>query len=160
MDPEGSALEEKAFQKLAEVFRTETSAKASLRHLEALVAGVTDPARAVERACIFLGAGGLAALVPYLRGTPTSDGRTDDGRTDDGKTHDGATRLAIVDKATEALLKLVQLDDATRAAIRPATNIIPPLLLALKTASKKKKKKKNRIVSTWSLNSSCGVQKG
>jgi hypothetical protein len=124
MDPGTSALDETAYQKLAEDLHTETSAKAILTHLEAFVVGISDPARAGNRAGIFLRAGGLAALVPYLKGTTTSDGTT----------HDIATSLAVADKATEALLKLSQLDDATRAAIRHGTNIIPPLILALKTA--------------------------
>lgn len=127
---ESRAPEGDAFQKLAEDLRTETSAKAIVSRLDALITGIRgplnadNPLTADKRAASFLQAGGLPALIPLLRGIATSGATSASGAT----SHDTS------DKAAQALLALLSINSATRTELSTATNAVPPLIDAFRAA--------------------------
>jgi hypothetical protein len=109
---------------LAEELRTETTALAILHHLAGLVAELDDAQTGPQWAHLFLRAGGLPAVIRHLRGTPA------------GGATPNLTPLSchISHKAGEALLSLLHHRDAAHAELRNITNILPPLLDAMRHA--------------------------
>lgn len=136
--PETPAREKDALQRMVEDLRTETSERAILEKLKALMARLYASDEPVQNFLQALQAGGLPTLIRHLRGTATSGAAPDQGSTsrdivelaaEGGAPDQASTSCDIAELAAEALgvLHLIR----SQFRLDPTTSDIPPLLDAL-----------------------------
>jgi hypothetical protein len=113
-----------AVQRLVQELQTQTSAKIILKGLNALSKGLSDGRRGQNVALWLLRTGGLAPLIRHLRGSPMSAPTADSD----------ITPSAVSKGASTALLALLGPDPAVMEELQAATDVIEPLIDALRDA--------------------------